>query len=111
MFYMQNKGRGKAAKVVNFVTKWLNLCLSTVMSEILSFNYNRLKIHYNPSRLKSNKKTSEGYYGKHWHDPILQSDFGITLKVSILSTNLWLWSFDIHIDNPKGIFLCELTYV
>ena len=30
MFYMQYKGRGKAAKVVNFVTKWLNLCLSTV---------------------------------------------------------------------------------
>ena len=28
---MQNKGRGKAAKVVNFVTKWLNLCLSTVL--------------------------------------------------------------------------------
>ena len=31
MFYMQNKGRGKAAKVVNFVAKWLNLCLSTVL--------------------------------------------------------------------------------
>ena len=31
MFYMQNKGRGKAAKVVNFVTKWLNLCLFTVV--------------------------------------------------------------------------------
>ena len=30
MFYLQNKGHGKAAKVVNFVTKWLNLCLSTV---------------------------------------------------------------------------------
>ena len=29
-FYLQNKGRGKAAKVVNFVAKWLNLCLSTV---------------------------------------------------------------------------------
>ena len=28
---MQNKGRGKAAKVVNFVAKWLNLCLSTVL--------------------------------------------------------------------------------
>ena len=31
MFYMQNKGRGKAAKVVNFVAKWLNLCLSMVL--------------------------------------------------------------------------------
>ena len=31
MFYMQNKGHGKAAKVVNFVAKWLNLCLSTVI--------------------------------------------------------------------------------
>ena len=31
MFYMQNKGRGKAPKVVNFVAKWLNLCLSTVV--------------------------------------------------------------------------------
>ena len=30
MFYMQNKGRRKGAKVVNFVAKWLNLCLSTV---------------------------------------------------------------------------------
>ena len=30
MFYLQNKGRGKAAKVVNFVAKWLNLWLSTV---------------------------------------------------------------------------------
>ena len=28
---MQNKGHGKAAKVVNFVAKWLNLCLSTVV--------------------------------------------------------------------------------
>ena len=34
MLYMQNKGRGKAAKVVNFVTKWLNLCLSTVLLEM-----------------------------------------------------------------------------
>ena len=33
MFYMQNKGRGKTAKVVNFVAKWLNLCLSTVSDE------------------------------------------------------------------------------
>ena len=32
MFYMQYKGREKAAKVVNFVAKWLNLCLSTVPS-------------------------------------------------------------------------------
>ena len=31
MFFMQNKGRGKAAKVVNFVAKWLNLCLSMVL--------------------------------------------------------------------------------
>ena len=31
MLYLQNKGRGKAAKVVNFVAKWLNLCLSTVV--------------------------------------------------------------------------------
>ena len=30
MFYMQYKGREKAAKVVEFVAKWLNLCLSTV---------------------------------------------------------------------------------
>ena len=30
MFYMQHKGREKAAKVVEFVAKWLNLCLSTV---------------------------------------------------------------------------------
>ena len=28
---MQNKGRGKTAKVVNFVAKWLNFCLSTVV--------------------------------------------------------------------------------
>ena len=26
MFYMQHKSRGKAAKVFNFVAKWLNLC-------------------------------------------------------------------------------------
>ena len=32
MFYMQYKGREKAAKVVEFVAKWLNLCLSTVQS-------------------------------------------------------------------------------
>ena len=31
---MQNKGRGKAAKVVNFVAKWLNLCLSTVIGTV-----------------------------------------------------------------------------
>ena len=36
MFHMQNKGCGKAAKVVNFVAKWLNLCLSTVFSEVFS---------------------------------------------------------------------------
>ena len=30
MFYMQCKGREKAAKVVEFVAKWLKLCLSTV---------------------------------------------------------------------------------
>ena len=30
MVYMQYKGRDKAAKVVEFVAKWLNLCLSTV---------------------------------------------------------------------------------
>ena len=30
MFYMQYKGHEKAAKVVEFVAKWLNLCLSTV---------------------------------------------------------------------------------
>ena len=34
---MQNKGRGKAAKVVNFVAKWLNLCLSTVLFEDFAF--------------------------------------------------------------------------
>ena len=32
MFYMQYKVREKAAKVVEFVAKWLNLCLSTVVS-------------------------------------------------------------------------------
>ena len=32
MFYMQYKGREKAAKVVEFVAKWLNLCLFTVTS-------------------------------------------------------------------------------
>ena len=31
MFYMQHKGCEKAAKVVEFVAKWLNLCLSTVI--------------------------------------------------------------------------------
>ena len=31
MFYMQYKGREKAAKVVEFVARWLNLCLSTVI--------------------------------------------------------------------------------
>ena len=30
MFYKQYQGREKAAKVVEFVAKWLNLCLSTV---------------------------------------------------------------------------------
>ena len=30
---MQNKGCGKAAKVVNFVAKWLNLCLYTVVAK------------------------------------------------------------------------------
>ena len=30
VFFMQYKGREKAAKVVGFVAKWLNLCLSTV---------------------------------------------------------------------------------
>ena len=33
MFYMQYKGYEKAAKVVEFVAKWLNLCLSTVLLE------------------------------------------------------------------------------
>ena len=32
MYYMQNKGLGKAAKVVNVLAKWLNLCLSTVLA-------------------------------------------------------------------------------
>ena len=35
MFYMQYKGREKAAKVVEFVAKWLNLCLSTVLFSAL----------------------------------------------------------------------------
>ena len=34
MFYMQYKGREKAAKVVEFVAKWLNLCLSTVYGHV-----------------------------------------------------------------------------
>ena len=41
---MQNKGRGKAAKVVNFVAKWLNLCLSTVFNVS---NGTRAKMHDN----------------------------------------------------------------
>ena len=36
MFYLQNKGHGKAAKVVNFEAKWLNLCLFTVHCTDLS---------------------------------------------------------------------------
>ena len=31
LFYMQYKGREKAAKVVEFVAKWLNLCLLKVL--------------------------------------------------------------------------------
>ena len=38
MFYMQYKGREKAAKVVEFVAKWLNLCLSTVFEKSESNN-------------------------------------------------------------------------
>ena len=34
MFYMQYKGCEKAAKVVEFVAKWLNLCLWTVCTRI-----------------------------------------------------------------------------
>ena len=34
--FMQNIGRGKAAKVVNIVAKWLNLCLSTVFQMIFT---------------------------------------------------------------------------
>ena len=34
MFYMQYKGQEKAAKVVEFVAKWLNLCLSTVVLDM-----------------------------------------------------------------------------
>ena len=34
---MQYKGREKAAKVVEFVAKWLNLCLSTV--SLIALNY------------------------------------------------------------------------
>ena len=30
-FYMQPKGHEKAAKVVEFVAKWLNLCPTTVL--------------------------------------------------------------------------------
>ena len=37
MFYMQYKGREKAAKVVEFVAKWLNLCLSTVVKQCAGF--------------------------------------------------------------------------
>ena len=37
MFYMQYKGREKAAKVVEFVAKWLILCLSTVLFPGLNF--------------------------------------------------------------------------
>ena len=33
MFYMDHKGCGKATKGVEFVAKWLNLCLSTVLLE------------------------------------------------------------------------------
>ena len=40
LFFMQYKGREKATKVVEFVAKWLNLCLSTVSikSEQISKN-------------------------------------------------------------------------
>ena len=34
VFFMQYKGREKAAKVVEFVAKWLNLCLSKVYQQI-----------------------------------------------------------------------------
>ena len=41
MFYMRHKDCGKAAKVVNFLAKWLNLFLSTVL---LTFIYSGLRI-------------------------------------------------------------------
>ena len=39
---MQNRGRGKAAGVVNFVAKWLNLCLSTVLQNMSDHERNKL---------------------------------------------------------------------
>ena len=46
LFYMQYKGREKAAKVVEFVAKWLNLCLSTVRnySKLMQYTYGTKKI-------------------------------------------------------------------
>ena len=44
MFYMRHKGCGKAAKVVNFVAKWLNLYPSTVYDCVqytLEFYYSK----------------------------------------------------------------------
>ena len=42
------KGRGKAAKVVNFLAKWLNLCLSTVNH---NFNFVSICVVWNSRSL------------------------------------------------------------
>ena len=75
MFYMQYKGREKAAKVVEFVPKWLNLCLSTVcdlwlMRIFLKFRMGQLvsteiwqiyKLYLHPTQQNQNS-------GHGWND-------------------------------------------
>ena len=48
MFYMQHKGREMAAKVVEFVAKWLNLCLLTVphIEDIKKFYRILIHLHF-----------------------------------------------------------------
>ena len=59
MFYMQYKGREKAAKVVEFVAKWLNLCLSTVsvIITLLKRQNNDFTITKNQNGIEEEKRT------------------------------------------------------
>ena len=51
---MQYKGREKAAKVVEFVAKWLNLCLSTEITYHYLFSLDTRILGYNERNFPKN---------------------------------------------------------
>ena len=99
---MQYKGREKAAKVVEFVAKWLNLCLSTVLPSLL--------LLYNCCRVcnKQYLYTAKYAHGLKLSPHILTNpkhlDHAVNLAIRIFLTDV----FDLRNKNTHFHFASEL---